>query len=128
MPNFQDNKVHKKLTPKEIRHKAKRIIRRADLPQQRALAAYLWLDVIGEASKAVVGKRDRQVLDAIINSPVFCASPIRISDSVLRLRRDHGLPIETETFTERDGDENLTFGAYFMDADVQLATSKAEAA
>lgn len=126
MPNFQDDFVYKKLTPAEIRQKAKRITRRADLPQQRTLAAYQWRDVIGETSKTLVGKRDRQVLDAIIATPVFCASPVRVSDSVLRLRRDHGLPIETETFTERDGDETLNFGAYYMDADVQLAPSKAE--
>lgn len=118
----------KKPNPSEIRQKAKRILRRADLPNARNLAAYTWLSNDGEESLTIVAKRDRQVLDAIIDSPVFCASPVRVSDSVLRLRRDHGLPIETETFSERDGDESLTFGAYYLAADVRLASSSVEAA
>ncbi len=116
-----------KPTPSEIRQSAKRILRRADLPKSRNLAAYTWPTEDGGESRTIVAKRDRQVLDAIIDGPVFCASPVRVSDSVLRLRRDHGVPIETETFSERDGDESLTFGAYYLTADVRLAPSKVEA-
>ena len=112
----------------EIRSKAKRITRRADLPQERGLAAYSWLDEGGEEARTMVSKRDRQVLDAIIASPVFCASPVRVSDSVLRLRRDHGVPILRKDFTERDGDESLTFGVYLLPIKVALAPSKVEAA
>ena len=107
-----------KPTPAEIRRKARRITRRADLPQNRRLAAYSWPDGMGGECVAMVKNRDRQVADALIQGPLWCASPVRVSDSVLRLRRDHGLPIETEYFSERDGDEKLTYGAYHLTAEV----------
>ncbi len=140
MPNLDQDKVHHKLahtsclalsayqpmTPAEIRQKGQRITRRSDLPQARGLAAYIWNDPdVGEV-RTIVSKRDRQVLDAIIKSPVFCASPIRVSDSVLRLRRDHGVPVLREDYTEQDGDETLNFGIYHLGANVQLAPSKVE--
>lgn len=107
-----------KPNPNEIRRKARRITRRADLPKTRAFARYVWKDDHGGECSTALQKRDRQVAEALIEGPLFCASPVRVSDSVLRLRRDHGLPVETEFFSERDGDESLTFGVYYLSADV----------
>lgn len=100
--------------PSEIRRKARRINRRKDLPRARNLAFYSWRDAMGDTHSASLQKRDRQVLDALRVSPVWCASPVRIGDSVLRLRRDHSIPVETVYFHERDGDESITFGAYAL--------------
>lgn len=114
-------------TKERIRKDARRLDRRIKLPEARGPARFEWSDDSGEEHYIILSKRDRQVLQAIIEGPVYCASPIRLSDSVLRLRRDHGVPIETETFTERDG-EVLTFGVYFLTANVRLAPSLVEAA
>lgn len=100
-----------KHTPSAIRSRASRINLRADLPQSRNLTFYTWNG--GECS-AALQKRDKQVADALMASPLWCASPVRIGDSVLRLRRDHGLPVATQFYTEKDGDETLTFGAYYL--------------
>lgn len=63
----------------------------------------------------IVAKRDRQVLDTLIIGPVFCASPVRLSDSVLRLRRDHGIEVETEFLesTQSDG-AKCRYGYYVL--------------
>lgn len=119
--------VYQPMSTTEIRQKAKRITRRADLPQARGLAAYIWDDPDAGEIRTIVSKRDRQVLDAIIASPVFCASPVRVSDSVLRLRHEHGVPILREDFKESDGDERLVFGVYHLGANVLLAPSIVEA-
>ena len=107
-----------KANPYEIRRKARRITRRADLPKTRELKRYTWRDGDGAEHSTAISKRDRQIAEALIAQPLFCASPVRVSDSVLRLRRDHGLPIETEIFSERDGGEALTFGIYHLTAEV----------
>lgn len=109
------------LSPTEltkIRAAARRIIRRADLPKSRTPAGYKWHDEAGSECATNLEKRDRQFFEALQQGPIFCASPVRLSDAVLRLRREHGLPVETEFFTERDGDEALTFGVYHLTAEV----------
>lgn len=103
-----------------IRHSARRITRRKDLPQARGFARFVWSGCNGEERSAFLQKRDRQVAEAIIDGPVYCASPVRVSDSVLRLRRDSGLPIETEFFNESDGNEKLTFGVYYLASPVRM--------
>ena len=108
-----------KPNPNEIRRKARRITRRADLPKTRSFARYQWTNDHGEECATALQKRDRQVAEALMAGPLFCASPVRVSDSVLRLRRDHGLPVETEFFSESNGEEKLTFGVYWMAADVK---------
>jgi hypothetical protein len=102
----------------KIRHSARQIILRNDLPQARGFARYVWVDSQGDEHSATLNKRNRQVLDAISAGPLFCASPVRVSHSVMCLRRDFGLPIEIEVFTESDGDEKLTFGVYYLAAPV----------
>ncbi|WP_073333838.1 hypothetical protein [Wenxinia saemankumensis] len=81
-----------------------------------------------KARHAVLSKRNRQVLDALRQGPVYCASPVRLSDKVLILKRDYGLDIETIRI---DGDEEGRFGVYRLVSAVRLvrdATKKAEAA
>ncbi len=67
-----------------------------DLPTDRSPTTYS----LATGDKITLGKRDKQVLDALLMAPLFCASTVRISDSVLRLRRDHGLTIDTLTTIE----------------------------
>jgi len=64
-----------------------------DLPQDRAPALF----IVDNDRTTLIGKRLRQVLEALQKGPIFCASPVRLSDAVLILRRDYGVRIETET-------------------------------
>ncbi len=112
---------------KSIRAKARRITRRSDLPQNRGMICIEWGDGGPESTSAILSKRDGQVAQAIMDGPVFCASPVRVGDSVLRLRRDYGLPIETARYEETDGDERLHFGIYVLTEPVRFAAPKTEA-
>lgn len=59
----------------------------------------------------IVGGRCRQVLDLLREGPVFCASPVRLSYAVQKLR-EQGFRIETRRFTDtRDG---FIFGIYIL--------------
>jgi len=44
-----------------------------------------------------LANRKRQVVDTLLRSPVYCASTIRISDIVFRLKSEDGIGISTET-------------------------------
>ena len=111
---------------KSIRKEARRITRRSDLPSNRGIVRLEWGDGFPDIFSTMVAKRDGQVAQALMSGPVFCASPVRVGDSVLRLRRDHGLPIETARYDETYGDEHLHFGIYVLTMPVRFATSKVE--
>lgn len=64
-----------------------------DLPQDRNTVLF----TIDNDRTTLIGKRLRQVLEALQKGPIFCASPVRLSDAVLILRRDYGVRIETQT-------------------------------
>ena len=75
-----------------------RIMRVADLPQERDKAPYE-ISNAGEKPKvAILQKRQRQIVDLLINGPVYCASPVRISDVVHILKREVGLRVDTTMY------------------------------
>ncbi|MEM9232518.1 MAG: hypothetical protein AAGB10_23275 [Pseudomonadota bacterium] len=95
-----------KLTPPAD---AKRVMRVADLPQDRSPARYE-IRNLGEKPRLVTrDKRQRQILDLLIAGPVFCASPVRISDTVHIHKREIGLQVETTMYP---GDPATGAGAY----------------
>lgn len=96
---------------------------RKDLPDTRDEADYFVLDGDGKSKTVTLSKRLRQVLEALLCGPIRCASPVRLSDAVLILRRDYGLNIETDFHTDGEGDEAVTFGVYTLVDDVSLDTS-----
>ncbi len=51
-------------------------------------------------TEIVLSKRLRDMMDTLRKGPVYCASPVRLSDAVCVLRRDYQVPIETETTPE----------------------------
>ena len=79
------------------------IMRRSDLPPERAKKAYSIGPGDGEKRTVHLDKISRQVVDALRSGPVFAASPVRISDRVLILRRDYGIEIETLMIYPADG-------------------------
>lgn len=49
-----------------------------------------------DGKEITLSKRKRQVVDTLINHPIYCASTVRISDVVSRLKSENGIEIATE--------------------------------
>lgn len=99
---------------------AQRIWRVADLPKHRAPAHYLIADEHGEPTKILLSKRRRQVLDLLRQGPVFCASPVRLSDMVSLLKHENGVDIETKDYPGDVETGAGTYGVYFLRSTVTL--------
>ncbi|MEM9971537.1 MAG: hypothetical protein AAF762_10620 [Pseudomonadota bacterium] len=92
------------------------IMRGADLPPLREPAKYAIIATDGSTKEVVLRKRQRQVVDLLTQGPVYCASPVRLSDIVHILKREIGLEVETEMYP---GDEdNAQYGVYFLKSKV----------
>ena len=79
-----------------------------DLEPKRDKGTY---ELDGE-TQIVVSKRWREMLETLRVGPVYCASPVRLSDAVCVLRREYGVAIETQTT-----DQGRKF--YALDCDVR---------
>lgn len=90
-------------------HDARRIRRVADLPPERRAACYLIQNGDEPPRSVILDKRKRQVLDLLRQAPVFCASPVRVSDVVFVLKRECGLDVETTLYP---GDPETGAGSY----------------
>ena len=109
--NANGRHQHKQTPPPN----ARRIWRVADLPIDRASAKYELTN--GEDKPTVVSlcKRKRQVVDLLNEGPVYCASPVRISDVVHILKREVGLEVEAQFFTGDPATGVGDFGIYFLE-------------
>ncbi|WP_298359488.1 hypothetical protein [uncultured Litoreibacter sp.] len=68
-----------------------------DLPQDTSPACYCVTPHDGgETFKVTIKDRKRQVVDAMIQKELFCASTVRIGDAVFRLKEDSNLCSKTE--------------------------------
>lgn len=47
--------------------------------------------------KGTIKNRHPDILETLLNSPLFCTIPERLSDEVLHLKRDFDVSIDTET-------------------------------
>ena len=82
----------------EISQKAPRwVMSIRDLAQDRAPARYQVTKSDGTTSIVTLDKRKRQVVDTMLQGPVFCASTVRLGDAIFRLKEDHDLHASTET-------------------------------
>lgn len=76
----------------------RRIMRVADLPQERGPKKYIIVNE-GKAPKVItLSKRLRQILELLMAARVYCASPVRIGASVGILRDDYGIEIATDRY------------------------------
>ena len=99
-----------KIPPKD----AKRVYRVADLPANRRPARYKITRTDGRSQTATLQKRNRQVLDLLQQGPVYCASPVRLSDIVHILKREIGLEVKTELYSGDPVTGTGDFGIYFL--------------
>lgn len=113
-------------TPNKITHQtdrppanALRVTRHADLPGATSPARYQITGEDGQTKTITLSKGNRVILDALIKQPVYCASPVRISDRVCILRRDYGVPITKEMYSNDAATDRAKFGVYFLGAGVR---------
>lgn len=96
-----------------------RIMRVADLPQDRGKATYE-IDNGDENPRTVsLCKRQRQVIDLLLASPAFCALPVRLSDVVHILKRETSLQVETEMYPGNEAAGSGNNGVYFLKSNVR---------
>lgn len=97
----------------------KRIMRVADLPALRSPARYELRFENGKSQTLTLDKRKRQIVDLLIGSPVYCASPVRLSDIVHILKREVGLEIETKYYPGNPSIGAGDYGVYFLVSDIR---------
>lgn len=86
------------ITPEKLLKSALWVTKWRDLPPQTEPAEYQVTTEAGEIRQFWVSKNKRRLVDALIDGPVHCASPCRLSHFVMGLREDQGLNIETVWF------------------------------
>ncbi|HCQ59831.1 MAG TPA: hypothetical protein DIU10_18315 [Sulfitobacter sp.] len=96
-----------------------RVDKWSDMPKGTAPARYEVVAEDGTAKTFTLAKGNRIILDALIQQPVYCASPVRISDRVCILRRDYGVPITKEMYTNDTATDRAKFGVYFLSGTVR---------
>ncbi|MEL6639964.1 MAG: hypothetical protein AAFN63_01550 [Pseudomonadota bacterium] len=105
---------------------AKRVYRWTDLPAATEAAAYRVYDPDQEPRTFVVSKHMRQVLEGLMQHPIYAASYCRISDQVLPLRRDHGVSICCDMFSNDVETGRSRFGVYVLESKVERVTHNEE--
>ncbi|MEM0947456.1 MAG: hypothetical protein AAGK37_08635 [Pseudomonadota bacterium] len=114
-----------KLTPPA---NAKRIYRWSDLPGATEQAIYRVHEDGQDPREVVVSRHQRQVLEGLMQSPIYAASYCRISDQVLPLRRDHGINIECEMYSNDPETGRQRYGIYFLQSCVERVSDLEAAA
>jgi hypothetical protein len=84
------------------------------LKSETATTEYLVESDGVDPRKISVGKKKRRILDALINAPMYCASPVRLSHYIMLLREENGLDIETEWFRNDPRTGRERFGVYVL--------------
>jgi len=90
-----------------------------DLPDGRTPARYQVTDDDGNTRTFTLAKGNRVILDALLKSPVYCASPVRVSDRVCVLRHEYGVPITIEMYQNDTATDRTKFGTYFLGEGVE---------
>ncbi|MCV2866915.1 hypothetical protein OE647_19615 [Defluviimonas sp. WL0075] len=101
-------------TDKTPPRNAQRIYRVGELPKDRTPAHYRITRRDGEAVTVTLQKRRRQILDLLMQGPVYCASPVRISDIVCVLKHELGLDVETVIYPGNRQAGAGDYGIYFL--------------
>ena len=97
---------------------AKRIYRWDDLPDAKGIERYIVNPNDANAEEIKLAKRKRQVLEGLMQGPIYAASYCRLSDQVMPLRRDYGLEIETTIYRHDDATGREKFGLYTLQSKV----------
>ncbi|MEQ8898657.1 MAG: hypothetical protein RID23_16345 [Roseovarius sp.] len=97
----------------------KRIMCVADLPSYRDMAQYSVQNEDGQEAVYTLSKRQRQVMDLLLAGPVYCASPVRLSDVVHILKREIDIEVETRFYPGDKETGSGDYGVYFLTSKVR---------
>ncbi len=84
------------------------------LKSETAIAAFLVESEGADPRTIHVGKNKRRIVEALINNPMYCASPCRLSHYVMELREEQGLNIETEWYSNDPKTGRERYGVYVL--------------
>lgn len=99
---------------------ARRNNRWRDFPNTISPAQYRVTDETGETRTVTVSKNKRRVLEGLMQAPMYCASPVRISDLVHILKRDYGVDIAMDLYANDSDTDRAKFGVYTLKSKVEL--------
>lgn len=97
------------------------------LPQGTELASFLIENDGQEPFEVTLSKHQRQVLEGLMQYPVYAASYCRISDQVSPLR-EMGIDIETKMYRNDPETGRERYGVYFLHSKVTPLFPQREAA
>jgi len=89
-----------------------------DLPKDGAAARYKITREDGGVSVIMLAKGNRIILDALLRQPVYCASPVRVSNRDCILIHKYGVPITLEMYQNDEETGRDKFGVYFLNGHV----------
>jgi hypothetical protein len=89
-----------------------------DLPLARDPARYRITNSNGETREVTLKQGNRQILEGLMCAPMYCASPVRVSDRVLTLKTEFGIAVETKDY-EPENELSGRFGVYFLISKVE---------
>ena len=64
----------------------------------------------GDEREVTLSRGNLRILKTLQRGPVFCASPVRLSDRILVLKRDFGVNIRTDMFSAGSGSNRESYG------------------
>ncbi|ABD53148.1 hypothetical protein [Jannaschia sp. CCS1] len=110
------------IPPKDTR----RIYGWHNLPNTYKAARYRITDPGQEPRVITVSRKKRQVLEGLMRSPLHSASYCRLSDTVMPLRRDHGVDIECTLYKSDTDTGRDKFGVYTLSSKVERIDGEGE--
>ncbi len=96
------------------------IMGQMNLPQNYGIGHFEIKRADSAGRSIAVSKRLRQVLEALVIGPLYCASAVRLSHYVDVLRDDHGVNIETIWFSDNKGPIKTRYGVYVLRDEVRF--------
>ena len=85
-----------------------------DLPQNYGLGSFQVRNALGRIRVITLQKRIRQILEALMLGPVYCASTVRVGHYVDLLRDEQNVNIETLWFSDNKGPIKTRYGVYVL--------------
>lgn len=107
---------------------SQRVHRVADLPPERGPTTYVIVNNDEDPKTMTLQKRKRQIMDLLLQGPVYCASPVRISDIIHILKREIGLDVETKFYAGDKATGSGDYGVYFLKSRVHRSQPQQVAA
>lgn len=86
----------------------------SNLPNEKAPARFRITNGTGDSRTVTLSKNKRRILEGLMTQPMFCASPVRISDIVCILKTDYGINIHMELYSNDAETDRAKYGVYTL--------------